>query len=74
MPASNRVKTLIGYDATKRLIDACCASIAYIGCSEPMLAQQGRLEGYRRALLEAGMPFDESLVVAVPNNGLRCRP
>jgi len=62
-------ETLIGYDATKRLIDACCASIAYIGCSEPMLAQQGRLEGYRRALLEAGMPFDESLVVAVPNNG-----
>ena len=52
-------ETLIGYDATKRLIDACCASIAYIGCSEPMLAQQGRLEGYRRALLEAGMPFDE---------------
>ena len=39
-------ETLIGYDATKRLIDACCASIAYIGCSEPMLAQQGRLEGY----------------------------
>ena len=38
-------ETLIGYDATKRLIDACCASIAYIGCSEPMLAQQGRLEG-----------------------------
>lgn len=62
-------ETLIGYDATKRLIDACCASIAYIGCSEPMLAQQGRLEGYRRALLEAGMPFDESLVIAVPNNG-----
>lgn len=59
----------IGYDATKRLLDAGCKRIAYVGCSEPMIAQQGRLDGYRKALEEAGREFDESLVVNVANNG-----
>lgn len=59
----------IAYDATKRLIDAQCERIAYVGCSEVMLAQDGRLEGYRRALEDAGREFNERLVVNVLNNG-----
>lgn len=59
----------IAYDATKRLVTAGCERIAYIGCSDPLLAQDGRLAGYRRALFEAGHGFDKRLVVNVPNSG-----
>lgn len=38
----------IAYDATKRLIQADCKRIAYIGCSENMIAQDGRFPGIRR--------------------------
>ena len=55
----------IGYDATTRLIHAGCRRIAYVGCSDPMVAQQLRFEGYKRALADAGLPFDESLVANV---------
>lgn len=55
----------IGYDATKRLIDAGCTRIAYVGCSRPMVAQTLRFQGYRRALEEAGLPFDDRLTVNV---------
>lgn len=67
-------ETLIGYDATKRLIDACCASIAYIGCSEPMLAQQGRLEGYRRACWRRACRSTSRWWSPCRTTGLRCRP
>ena len=60
---------LIGYDATCRLVDAGCERIAYIGCAEPMLAQDGRLAGYRAALEEVGRGFDPALAVDVLNNG-----
>jgi LacI family transcriptional regulator len=59
----------IGYDATTRLIAAGCKRIAYIGCSETMVAQQGRLEGYRAALAQSGRDIDERLITAVLNNG-----
>ncbi|OZG60513.1 LacI family transcriptional regulator [Bifidobacterium lemurum] len=59
----------IAYDATTRLIEAGCQRIAYIGCSEPMLAQDRRLEGYRTALEDAGRGYDERLVRNVLNNG-----
>lgn len=59
----------IGYDATCRLVDAGCERIAYIGCTEPMLAQDGRLAGYRAALEETGAGYDPSLVVDVLDNG-----
>lgn len=58
----------IAYDATRRLVDAGCARIAYVGCSETMIAQDGRLAGYRRALEDAGFAYDESLVANVFNN------
>ena len=60
----------IGYDATTRLIEAGCERIAYVGCSEPMIAQDGRLDGYQAALRNAGRDYDERLVANVLNNGL----
>ncbi|MBW3091732.1 LacI family DNA-binding transcriptional regulator [Bifidobacterium sp. 82T10] len=59
----------IAYDATSRLVRAGCERIAYVGCAETMLAQEGRLAGYRRALEDAGRTYDESLVTNVFNNG-----
>lgn len=59
----------IAYDATTRLIEAGCKRIAYIGCTEVMIAQDGRLSGYRAALLDHGHSFDEALVTNVLNNG-----
>lgn len=58
----------IGYDATKRLIDAGCRRIAYVGCAEPLIAQPRRLRGYQTALSDAGMPIDDALHVDVLNN------
>lgn len=58
----------IGYDSTMRLIDGGCRRIAYVGAQSSMIAQEGRLAGYRAALLDAGREYDESLVVNVPNN------
>ncbi len=58
----------IGYDATRRLLDAGCTRIAYVGCSEPMLAEGLRYEGYVSALREAGITLDPQLCVRVGNN------
>lgn len=58
----------IGYDATMRLVRAGCERIAYVGCAETMIAQNGRLEGYQAALKDAGRPYDERLVANVLNN------
>lgn len=55
----------IAYDATTHLVQAGCRRIAYIGCSRPMIAQDGRLAGYRAAMEEAGKRYDENLVVNV---------
>lgn len=59
----------IGYDATARLIQAGCERIAYVGFLGPSVAQTGRLEGYRQALLDHGINFNGVLVEDVGNNG-----
>ena len=59
----------IGYDAATRLIEAGCERVAYVGCSENMIAQDGRLAGYRAALEAAGREYSERLVRNVLNNG-----
>lgn len=58
-----------GYTATKRLIDAGHRRIGFINLWEvregvplPLPAITGRLAGYRHALEEADMPFDEALI------------
>ncbi|TCD53932.1 LacI family DNA-binding transcriptional regulator [Alloscardovia theropitheci] len=58
----------IGYDATKRLIDAGCTRIAYIGCHEPMIAETLRFEGYQDALKDARIEYDSNLCIQVGNN------
>lgn len=59
---------LIGYDATMRLARAGLRRIAYVGSTAPMVAQVGRLRGYRQALEDAGLPYDEALVCDVLYN------
>ena len=59
----------IAYDATKRLIQADCERIAYLGCSENMIAQDGRFAGYQAALQDSGFAYDPSLVCNVLHNG-----
>ena len=56
---------MAGYDATNRLIQAGCGRIVYYGSATTIIAQGERLAGYRRALEEAGIPFDDALVVNV---------
>ena len=56
---------MAGYDATNRLIQAGCKRIVYYGSSTTIIAQGERFAGYRRALADAGIPFDEQLVVNV---------
>lgn len=55
----------IGRDATERLLRAGCRRIMYVGADVPLVAQHGRLDGYREALESAGIGVDERLVVAV---------
>lgn len=56
---------MAGYDAAKRLIQAGCKRIVYYGSGTTIIAQGERFAGYRRALAEAGIAFDEQLVVNV---------
>lgn len=42
--------------------------IAYVGCSTPMVAQRERLAGYRAALADAGLAYDDLLVCDVERN------
>ena len=56
---------MAGHDATNRLIQAGCRRIVYYGSATTIIAQGERLNGYRRALAEAGIAFDEALVVNV---------
>lgn len=53
-----------GYAATEELIRAGHTSIAFINTMSPIPAREGRLEGYRDALKDAGIRFRKSLVVA----------
>lgn len=58
----------IGYDAARRLIDAGCSQIAYVGSDSPIVAQKGRSKGYRKALADAGIPYNPGLDIGVGNN------
>ena len=57
-----------GYTATKRLLEAGHRRIAFInlgtppGRESPIAAATGRLAGYKQALLECDIPFDEALL------------
>lgn len=55
-----------GYNAVRELLDHGHRRIGLLSVAEDIPAAGGRLEGYRRALAEAGVPYDPSLVVAEP--------
>jgi LacI family transcriptional regulator len=49
--------------AVRALLDAGHRRVAFCNNAEPIPASFGRERGYRRALVDAGIPFDPSLVV-----------
>jgi len=51
-----------GYTATETLIQAGHSRIAFINNRDDIPATYGRLVGYKRALADHGIPFNESLV------------
>jgi len=57
-------EVLGGYTAVRELIDHGHRRIAFVTDTEDIPATHGRLEGYRRALAEADIPFDQGLVTA----------
>ncbi len=54
-----------GRTATELLLAAGHRRIAFVNAAEPSPAQEGRLRGYREALADAGIAFDDELVLAV---------
>ena len=58
----------IGYDATRRLIQAGCRRIAYLGCESDTVAQRGRRQGYQRALEDAGFASNDRLTINIGYN------
>lgn len=50
------------YDATEHLISIGCKQIAYIGGPKMLQISNTRLLGYKQALQEAGMSFDEKQI------------
>lgn len=52
-----------GYDAVNHLLEQGCKRIVYIGGNLKRNVYADRLKGYKLALSERGIPFDESLIV-----------
>ena len=64
-----------GYTATKFLLEKGHRRIGFINSVDPVPATFGRLEGYRKALVEFNAPYDADLVLtaeSVPSSGYDC--
>ena len=59
---------LIGYDATRHLIESGCRRVAYLGTTQDLPAQADRMRGYQAALKEAGLPASKALIRLVGFN------
>ncbi|MEQ8218838.1 MAG: LacI family DNA-binding transcriptional regulator [Arenibacter sp.] len=57
-----------GYDATKHLIDQGCRRIAHLFNDRKFEIFNNRFLGYRQALLDNGIEFDESLEIETMSN------
>jgi LacI family transcriptional regulator len=55
--------TKAGYDATLHLLEQGCKRIVHIGGNLKRNTYADRLKGYKMALAERGVPFDEALVI-----------
>jgi LacI family transcriptional regulator len=53
-----------GYAGTRMLLAAGRRRVAFVNLPSDLVAAGGRERGYRRALAEAGIPFDPALVVS----------
>lgn len=53
-----------GYLATRHLVELGHRRIGYISGTMPTMSRRDRLEGYRQALAEAGVPADAELIAA----------
>ncbi|WBA40857.1 LacI family DNA-binding transcriptional regulator [Hymenobacter canadensis] len=73
-----------GYQATRHLLEAGCRHVAHLLVSGNLSIGRMRMQGYQAALQEAGLPFDDTLVLsgegdddhntALIANLLRARP
>ena len=52
-----------GYMATKHLIDEGCKRIAHLCGDQSLEIYENRFKGYRQALLDNNIEFDESYVI-----------
>ncbi len=52
-----------GYKAVNHLIEVGCKRIAHIGGPIQLLINQHRFEGYKQALLDNNLPYDDQLVI-----------
>jgi len=58
-------EVLGGYTAVKTLIEKGHKRIGYLQSIDPVVAAAGRLAGYKQAMAEHGIPFDETLVTSI---------
>ncbi|MFG6687083.1 LacI family DNA-binding transcriptional regulator [Mariniflexile sp. HNIBRBA6329] len=61
------------YDATKHLIEQGCKRIAHLTNNHLLQIFKNRYLGYRQALLDYGLDYDESLVIETPYKVLEGR-
>ncbi|MBU2905143.1 MULTISPECIES: LacI family DNA-binding transcriptional regulator [Arenibacter] len=59
-----------GYDATKHLLDQGCKRIAHLSNDRNFEIFRNRYLGYKQALADNGIDFDESLVIETQSNVL----
>jgi DNA-binding LacI/PurR family transcriptional regulator len=53
----------VSYELTKHILQQGRKKIAFLGLSPQYVVTTDRLQGYRQALAEFGIPFDENLIV-----------
>ena len=58
-----------GYQATRHLLAQGCRTIAHVALASRLSITAGRLHGYQAALEEAGIPFDNDLLLHCPADG-----
>jgi len=57
-----------GYILTKHFIEQGCKNIAYLSISNNLAIMNNRVEGYKKALEESGIPFTDNNLVLCTND------
>jgi len=57
-----------GYIATKHLIDEGCKKIAHLSGDQSLEIYENRFKGYKQALVDNGIEFDENYVIQTKSN------